>query len=527
MFEDQMYEALTALFIGIFAGGLLSLIYQSFTRVRREKLVQKEAARILTKAQSEARRIESKAKFKSQEWESKARQDIDKKMNLEKKKVEEKDRQLQKNKAQYEMEQARSEALLRNKEKNMERQKLKLEEDTEKLKALHEQKKFELEQLSSSLEEVSKMSKTEAEEELKKLLEKDLRSRMAGRLKEIEEEMIKESMAKTKNILASALARHASSVVLEQTTASVSMVSGDVKGKIIGREGRNIRALEHSCGVDILIEEGQDSVTISCFDAVRRHIAKTVIERLIKDGRIHPARIEEMVKKVKEEIHESMKVEGEQVCFDLGLHNLHPEILKTLGSLKYKVVGGKNVLSRSVDLAFLAGHIMAEVQGDESEAKRAALLHAIGLAVDHRIEGHYAKVGSEFAKKHREPPAIVQAVLCHNSKVKAESLLDHVVQQAFNLHQSLPVLKKDNIENFISRMKNLESIANSFSGVIRSFAMQSGKEIRVLVDSSQVTDSEAEMLCSDIARKIEREVNPSYQLKISVLRESRIIEHAH
>ena len=221
-----------------------------------------------------------------------------------------------------------------------------------------------------------------------------------------------------------------------------------------------------------------------------------------------------------------IKEEGERACFEKNVHDVHPELIKALGGLTFKVSNGQNALQASMDLVDLSGYIMAEIGGDEKSAQRAALFHGVGLNLDHKIEGHYAKAGAEFAKKYREKPHIVQAILCHSSHHTAQSVLDHVVQTAFNLYQSLSSPKKTNIENFISRMKKVESIANSFSGIIRSFAIRAGKELRVLVDSSQVTDDQTSVLCADIAKKIERELDQAYQIKVSVVRESRIVEHA-
>lgn len=520
------YELITGTFIGIFIGGSLSLIYQSVMKDKYEKSLEKETNRILNKAKSEAYRIEKKAEIKTKGWQIKSQKEMERKISSERKKIQMENERLQQNKSHQEIEYAQQMENFKNKAKNLDQQKMQMEEKNKTLNVLEQKKQEQLNQLRLCFENVSRMTKEEAEETLKSALKEDLRSQMTVQLKNIEDQLMKESTDKSKKILAEALARHASSVTMEQTIESIPVSGDDVKGKIIGREGRNIRALEHSCGVDVLIEEGQDSISVSCFDPIRRSVAKEAISRLIKDGRIHPARIEETVEKVKKEIFQLIKKEGEQTCFDLGIHNVHSEIINALGGLKYKNIEGQNALKISIDLAFLAGHIMSEIGGDEKKAKRAALFHCLGLNVDHRIEGHYAQVGAEFAKKYKEEPDVVQAILCHNSKISAQSLLDHVIQSAFNLCQSLSGVKKSNIENFIGRMKNIESIANSFSGVIRSFAIRSGKEIRVLVDSSQVTDDQSAMLCSDITKKIERELNPSYQIKVSIIRESRIIEYA-
>ena len=524
--EQSIYEWLTSFFIGIFFGGIIALVYQFIFRKKQERILDKETQRILHKAQSEAHQLERKAKTRAKDQLLKMKIEAEREINNEKKKLKIESEKLQRKQISQEEELRLQLDSLKSQKENLKSQKEELEGKTERLSALSEQKREQIARLTRRLENTAQMTKQEAEVELKKNLEEELRVQLAPKMKEIEERLASESEIKSKNILASALARYASNVTLERTTDSLPVSGDDVKGKIIGREGRNIRALEHTCGVDILIEEGQDAITISCFDPLRRETAKKAIAQLIKDGRVHPARIEEVVEKVKSEIFRNMKEDGERACFDLSIHDVHPEIIKALGSLKYKIVDGQNVMKTSMDLAFLAGHAMAEIGGNEKKAKRAALFHALGLTVDHKMEGHYAQAGADFAKKFGEKADITQAILCHNSKIKAQSVLDHIIQSVFNLHQSLPRPKKLNIESFIRRMKNIESTANSFSGVIRSFAIRAGKEIRVLVDSSQVTDDQVEMLCADISRKIERELDQSHQIKVSVIRESRIIEHA-
>ena len=519
-------ELLLAIFTGGIIGSGTFLIYQFLFNRGREKKLEKEATRVLNKARAEANRIEKKAEIKVKDWTLKMRRKAEEEREQERKKLEIEKENLQLRQSRQEDDFLKQTTLLEEQKKDLELEQKDIHLKSKELEKFILQQKDSTEQLTRQLEKVSQMTREEASSELKKILQEETRIKLIPQLKEIEDRLKKESQSRAKNILAQAIARQASASTSEQTTTHLAISGDDVKGKIIGREGRNIRALEQACGVDVLIEEGQDAIVLSCFDSVRREIAKTSIVRLVKDGRVHPARIEEVAAKVKSEIFQSMKSTGEEVCFELGIHNVHPELIQTLGGLKFKTLRGQNALEFSKKLAELAGAIMAEIGGDEKKAKRAALFHCIGLNVDHRVEGHYAQAGSLLAEKCREKSDIVQAILCHNSKEEAVSVLDHVIQSAFNLYQSLSSLKTSNIESFISRMKNIESIANSFSGVIRSFALRSGKEIRVLVDSSQVTDAQSLMLCSDIAQKLERELDHSYQIKVSLIRESRIIEHA-
>ena len=516
---------LVALFTGGFVGSGVFLIYQLLFNKQREKKLEKETSRILNKAQAEAHRVEKKAEIKARDWLLKMKQQITEEQAESARKLHTESEQLQLRQTKQEHEFLKQKENLKDQEQELELEAKKLEERNTQLKYLEKQKEDQLNRLKSLLEQAAKLSQEEAKQELIQLLEEDVKAKIAPQLKKIEDQMKQESEMKSKNILARTIARHASAVTTEKTTTVLTLSGDEVKGKIIGREGRNIRAIEHSCGVDVVMEEGQGGIVLSCFDPVRREIAKTAIYRLIKDGRVHPSRIEEVVEKVKTEISKVMREEGEKTCFELNLHDVHPQIIKTLGGLHFKTINGRNALKVSVDLALLVKYMMSELGEDEKRAKRAALLHCIGLNVDHRVEGGYAEAGADFIKKYREKPDIVQAVLCHNSAVPAQTLLDHVLQAGFNLYQSVSSVKSSNIESFISRMKNVESIANSFAGVIRSYAIRAGKEVRVLVDSSQVTDDQSLMLCSDIVKKLEREIH-SHQIKVSVIRESRIIEHA-
>ena len=518
------------LLLAIFTGGVIGsgtlIVYQLIFSQQRKKKLDREVNRILNKAQSEATRIKKSAEIQIKDIELKSQRKMDKDHSAEKRKIQAEYERVQMTQTKQENEHSKKIEILKEQEKDLEQQKKNLEERQAQIEALEQQQQKGLKELTHQLEKTAQLSQEQAEEELKEFLKEEVKLKLASHIQKMEKDVRRESEMKAKNILARSIARQASAVTTEQTVTSIPVEEDDVKGKIIGREGRNIRALEQACGVDVLIEEGQDAIILSCFDPVRRAIAETTIQRLIKDGRVHPVRIEEVVEKVKSEIFNQMKEDGEQACFDLNIHDLHPEILNSLGGLKFKNLKGQNALKTSVDMALLAGHMMSELNEDEALARRAGLLHCIGLNVDHRIKGSYAQAGADFIKKYREKSHIVQAVRCHNSDISAESILDHVLQTSFNLYQSLPSTKRFNVEGFISRMKHIESIANSFAGVIRSYAIRSGKEVRVIVDSSKVTDDQTIMLCSDIIKKLERELDMSYSLKVSVIRESRIIEHA-
>ena len=344
-------------------------------------------------------------------------------------------------------------------------------------------------------------------------------------LSKIEEEAKKEANKKALQILSVALSRYASEVATERTVSIVALTSDEMKGKIIGREGRNIRALEAACGVDLIVDETPESVVISSFDSVRREVARQTLERLMEDGRVHPARIEEVVDKVKSDLMNTVREDGEKACFDSGVHNMNANLMNKLGELKYRTLDSHNLYGHSLEVAAMAGMIADEVGANTKLAKRAGLLHAIGLAIEHTVEGSYAEVGADFAKRNGEKEVVAQAIRCHAGG-EAVTTIDHIVQVAYNLVSSRPGVRRGMLQNFIKRLEDLESIGNSFDGVNRTVAIQSGKEIRVLVDSGKITDDQSSMLSRDIARKIERELNYPGQIKVSVVRETRMVEHA-
>jgi ribonuclease Y len=306
----------------------------------------------------------------------------------------------------------------------------------------------------------------------------------------------------------------------------VALPSDELKGKIIGREGRNIRALEAACGVDLIVDDTPEAVVISAFDPVRREVARRALERLMEDGRVHPARIEEVIAKVKSELFKSIKEDGDKALFELGILNVNPEIVKLVGSLKYRTSYTQNNYTHSIEVGFLAGMMASELGADVKAARRAGLLHDIGKALDHSVEGSHAVIGAEFAKRHGEREPICHAIRSHHEDEKPNSVIAHLVQAADALSSARPGARRSMMESYIRRLEDLESIGNSFDGVIRTFALQAGREVRVIVEASKVTDEQSIMLSRDVARKIERELNYPGQIKVTVVRETRAIEHA-
>ena len=511
---------------GVTLGVLLFLIYLRISNEKRKKKTRKEMNFILNQAKSEAGRIEKSAVNRSKDFERKMKHKVEMELRKEKKKVEDIKYQIEKSKRRMELDFNRKTEDLESQITDLKEQKERAVSMKEQFEKTEKKLKGKLEELNHRMESVANMTEAQAREEIKHNLEEEVKKEVSPKLMKIEKDMKKESEQKARLILSQAIARFASEVSTEKTTSSIPIKGEETKGKIIGREGRNIRALEAACGVDIIIDEGHENIVISCFDSVRREVAMKSINRLLEEGRVHPARIEEVVGKIKRDIFMAMADEGKKICFDFGVHDVRPVIMETLGSLKYRYIEGHNVLKSSVEVAHLAGLIAGEIGSDEKAARRAGLFHAIGLGVDHRLEGSYSLVGADFAKKHGESPAICQAIRCHSGEVSAQSVLDHVLQSAHNLFRERPGARREVIENYINRLKGMESIANSFDGVIRSFAVRTGKEIRVLVDSGKVTDEQAFMLSRDIAAKIDREMDEAGQLMVSVIRECRMVEQA-
>jgi ribonuclease Y len=331
---------------------------------------------------------------------------------------------------------------------------------------------------------------------------------------------------KAKMIMALAIQRYAGDYVAEKTVSVVQLPSDEMKGRIIGREGRNIRAIEAATGVDLIIDDTPEAVVISGFNPVRREVARISLERLIADGRIHPARIEELVEKAQTEVDEEIRQAGEQATFDVGVHGIHPEIIKLLGMLKFRTSYGQNVLQHSIEVSFLCGMMAAELGINVKQAKRAGLLHDIGKAVSHELEGSHAVNGGDLARKYGESPKIVHAIAAHHEDEKPDTVLAILVQAADALSGARPGARRETLETYVKRLRDLEQIGTSFAGVTGCFAIQAGREIRVMVSSDEVSDAHSHVLAKDIALKIEQEMTYPGQIRVNVIRETRAVEYA-
>ena len=353
-------------------------------------------------------------------------------------------------------------------------------------------------------------------------IESEARLEAGKKLVLIENEMKMQADRKGKNILALAISRYAGDYVAERTVSVVPLPSEEMKGRIIGREGRNIRALEAATGIDIIIDDTPEAVILSGFNPVRREVARLSLTQLINDGRIHPARIEEIVEKVSKELEVTMREAGEQVTFDVGVHGLHVDLIKLLGRLKYRTSYGQNMLQHSVEVAFLCGMMADELGIDNKQARRAGLLHDIGKAV----EGSHAIIGADIAKKYGEPQEVIHAIAAHHEDVTPESVLDVLVQSADALSGARPGARKEMLETYVKRLEDLEKIANSFDGVEKSYAIQAGRDLRIVVDSGGVNDNDATLLSRDVAKRIEKELTYPGQIRVTVIRETRAVEYA-
>ncbi len=515
-----------ALVGGLLFGAILVFLLTKISENKKKKSAQVEADRILNRAKSEAAKVERDAQNRAKDFENRARRNVETDIQKQKQKLTQMESTLQKKEKDLERDLQKKQEQLAERERQLKQQDEKVRIAETRAQELERQRLEQIEQLKSKLANVSNMSPEAAKEELVESLAQEAKTEAARKILLLEDEAKAEAERKAKRIISMAIARYAGEYASERTVSVVALPSDELKGKIIGREGRNIRTIEALCGVDLIIDDTPEAVVISGFDPVRREVAKRALERLMEDGRIHPARIEEVIDKTKKELFKSIKEDGDKACFELGIHGVNAEVVKLIGSLRYRTSYTQNNYTHSLEVGFLSGMMAAEMGVDVKAARRAGLLHDIGKALDHSVEGSHAVIGADFAKRHGEKELICHPIRSHHEDEKPRTILAHLVQAADALSSARPGARRSMMEAYVQRLADLESIGNSFDGVERTFAVQAGREIRVVVDASKVTDEQAIMLSRDIARKIERELSYPGQIKIAVVRETRAVEHA-
>lgn len=509
---------LVALAAGIFLGMLLR------RKLSESKLANAQAAaeQIAADASKDAESIRKEATIQAKDVVLQAKTDWEKEQREMRKEIQSHETRLQQKEENLERKIAQSDQRTEELDKkdhqlrSQEGQILKREQETEQLQREQQQQ----------LEQISGMSSEQAKQYLIDSMTSEAKHDAAKSIKQIEDEAHEVADKKSKMIMALAIQRYAGDFVAEKTVSVVPLPSDEMKGRIIGREGRNIRAIEAATGIDLIIDDTPEAVVISGFNPIRREVARISLERLIADGRIHPARIEELVEKAAEEVEVTIREAGEQSTFDVGVHGIHPEIIKLLGMLKYRTSYGQNVLQHSLEVSFLCGMMAAELGINVKQAKRAGLLHDIGKAVSHELEGSHAVNGGDLARKYGESPPIVHAISAHHEDEQPETVLAVLVQAADALSGARPGARRETLETYVKRLRELEGIGTSFNGVTGCFAIQAGREIRVMVSSGEVSDAQSHVLAKDIARKIEDEMTYPGQIRVNVIRETRATEYA-
>lgn len=513
---------LLAIIVGLVVGLGIGIFVANTRHTKEIADAQNSAVGIINAANKEAETLKKEALLEAKEENQKYRSQIESELKESRQELKSQENRL-----------LQREKLLDRKDDSLEKREHTLEGKETKLAAKQHviderEKEVEklIEQQQTELQRIAELTKEDAAQVIMKQTEEELSHELTIMVKESEQRAKEEADRKAKNLLSLAIQRCAADQVSELTVSVVNLPNDEMKGRIIGREGRNIRTLETLTGIDLIIDDTPEAVVLSGFDPIRREIARMTLEKLIQDGRIHPARIEEMVEKSRKEMDERVREYGEQAAFEVGAHTLHPDLIKILGRLHFRTSYGQNVLNHSVEVAKLAGVLATELGEDIQLAKRAGLLHDIGKALDHEIEGSHVEIGAELAAKYRENKVVVNAIASHHGDTEATSIISVLVAAADALSAARPGARSESLENYIRRLENLENISNSFEGVESSFAVQAGREVRVMVKPEEISDLDAVRLVRDIRKKIEDELDYPGHIKVTVIRETRAVDYA-
>lgn len=508
--------------IGVLTGAFVGFFLRKRLVEGNEDNIKAQSRQIVETAIVEAEQLKKEALLHSKEAAYKVKQILEEEIKIERDELKDEVKQVRRKRDGLKREWDsfdRKQLELYDSEKRLKQVEVEWLEKRKEVDNLIGKQRYELARLAG-------ISQEDAKKMLMDSLESEARMDAAKRLAKIENEMNMEASRKGKNILALAISRYAGDYVADRTVSMVPLPSDEMKGRIIGREGRNIRAIEAATGIDIIIDDTPEAVILSGFNPVRREVARLALLQLINDGRIHPGRIEEVVEKVTKELDVLMREAGEQVTFDVGVHGVHMELMNLLGRLKYRTSYGQNVLQHSLEVAFLCGIMASELGVDVKMAKRAGLLHDIGKAVDHEVEGSHAIIGRDLAKKYGEPEEVIYAIGAHHEDQPPQSVIDILVQSADALSGARPGARKEMLESYVKRLEDLEAIANEYDGVEKSYAIQAGRDLRIIVDSNKVRDEDATLLSQDIAKSIEDKLTYPGQIRVTVIRETRAVGYA-